>query len=201
MYRFPNGWQYINILNREWMVLRSAILRRRLPVLQKSLDVFSDSRWMEYFVFVSQTYFFSEWDALKACCDNTTTLAYCDFSKWIYLDDSGNANPKDNSTCANLVAHLGFLRLWITAWVIIDSSNFHKSTSALNSQLWTVYRPIAKQLFKFISRIIWRFVKIQLLSWFFSTNLSMQNWDFAIIAFDFNSKISRILTCWYIHIG
>uniref|UniRef100_A0A914X230 Carboxypeptidase n=1 Tax=Plectus sambesii TaxID=2011161 RepID=A0A914X230_9BILA len=55
-----------------------------------------------------------EWDALKACCDNSTTLAYCNFAKWITLDAGGNANPIDNSTCANLVVQLGFLRVWLT---------------------------------------------------------------------------------------
>uniref|UniRef100_A0A914X2X7 Carboxypeptidase n=1 Tax=Plectus sambesii TaxID=2011161 RepID=A0A914X2X7_9BILA len=53
-----------------------------------------------------------EWDGLKACCDNSTTLAYCDFTKWIHLDSAGNANPKDNSTCAQKVVDLGFLRVW-----------------------------------------------------------------------------------------
>ncbi|CEF62221.1 Lysosomal protective protein [Strongyloides ratti] len=68
-------------------------------------------------------YGLDEFKAISSCCPsdpfgNSTDI--CDFTKYIYLDVYGNANPKPSDDpvfqkCANLVVELGFNLVWTTA--------------------------------------------------------------------------------------
>uniref|UniRef100_A0A0N5CGB2 Carboxypeptidase n=1 Tax=Strongyloides papillosus TaxID=174720 RepID=A0A0N5CGB2_STREA len=68
-------------------------------------------------------YGLDEFKAISSCCPadpygNSTEI--CDFTKYIYLDIYGNANPKPSNDpvfqkCANLVVELGFNLVWTTA--------------------------------------------------------------------------------------
>ncbi|KAK0407393.1 hypothetical protein QR680_019175 [Steinernema hermaphroditum] len=58
----------------------------------------------------------NEWDQLIHCCPEVKSyqeLAFCDFSRYIYLDSAGNAHPRDaNSPCGKIVASMGQERVW-----------------------------------------------------------------------------------------
>lgn len=62
---------------------------------------------------------FSDWDALRVCCDPSVPLAYCNFDQFYTLDTAGNAWPKSytNATlqaCANRIVQMGFYSVWET---------------------------------------------------------------------------------------
>lgn len=99
----------------QWATGCSASSSRSTPSSNSSTSM--ESTVCSKFIFAAQI-FFREYDQLAACCGNSSGdpswIQYCDFTKFIYIDDFGNVISKDNSPCGNLTQAMGYDRVWNT---------------------------------------------------------------------------------------